>query len=158
ETAVKIDSTAFPYRVKLAYAYMYDDNYVKAAEQASIAIGISTTDAAAYFVLGAADYSLGKYDDAIKYLTIATDKGLNDEGTWNYLGGAYSSTNDFEKARDCFEKALRANPQSVYASKNLGIAYGKLHQLDKALEAFKRALDANPSDPELNRLVVMTYE
>jgi Tfp pilus assembly protein PilF len=75
-----------------------------------------------------------------------------------YLGGAYSSTNDFEKARDCFEKALRVNPQSVYANKNLGIAYGNLHQLDKALESFKRALDANPSDPELNQLVGMTYE
>jgi Flp pilus assembly protein TadD len=158
ETAVKIDSTAFVYRVKLAYAYMYDDSYAKAAEQASIAVGISATDAKAYFVLGAADYSLGKYDDAIKYLTIAIDKGLNDEGTWNYLGGAYSSTNDFEKARDCFEKALRVNPQSVYANKNLGIAYGNLHQLDKALEVFKRALDANPSDPELNQLVGMAYE
>ena len=158
ETAVKIDSTAFLYRVKLAYTYMYDDDYAKAAEQASIAVGISATDAGAYFVLGAADYSLGKYDDAIKYLTIATKKGLNDEGTWNYLGGAYSSTNDFEKARDCFEKALRVNPQSVYANKNLGIAYGNLHQLDKALEVFKRALDANPSDPELNQLVGMTYE
>jgi len=158
ETAVKIDSTAFLYRVKLAYAYMYDDSYAKAAEQASIAVGISATDAQAYFVLGAADYSLGKYDDAIKYLTIAINKGLNDEGTWNYLGGAYSSTNDFEKARDCFEKALRVNPQSVYANKNLGIAYRNLHQLDKALEAFQRALDANPSDPELNQLMGMTYE
>jgi Flp pilus assembly protein TadD len=158
ETAVKIDSTALVYRVKLAYAYMYDDNFPKAADQASIAIGISATDAQAYFVLGAADYSLGKYDDAIKYLTVATDKGLNDEGTWNYLGGAYSSTNNFEKARDCFLQALRVNPQSVFANKNLGIAYGNLHQLDKALEVFKRALDADPSDPELYQLVGLTYE
>jgi protein O-mannosyl-transferase len=158
DTAVKIDSAAFLYRLTLASAYMYDDNYSKAAEQASVAIAISEADPKPYFVLGSADYSLGKYEDAIKYLTVATDKGLNDESTWNYLGGAYASTSNFEKARDCYEKALRVNPQSLNGYKNLGSAYGNLRQFDKALEVFKRGLDVSPSDPELNQLVGMTYE
>jgi tetratricopeptide (TPR) repeat protein len=158
ETAVKIDSAAFLYRLSLASAYMYDDNYAKAAEHAAIAIGISDADPKPYSILGSADYSLGKYDDAIKYLTIATDKGLGDASTWNYLGGAYSSTNNFEMAKDCFEKALQVDPQSLDGYKNLGSAYGNLHRLDKALEVFKRGLDANPSDPQLNQLMGMTYE
>jgi Flp pilus assembly protein TadD len=158
ETAVKIDSAAFLYRLNLASAYMYDDNYAKAAEHASIAIGISDADPKPYSILGSADYSLGKYEDAIKYLTIATDKGLSDESAWNYLGGAYSSTNNFEKAKECFEKALQVNPRSLDGYKNLGSAYGNLHRLDKALEVFKRGLDVNPSDPQLNQLMGMTYE
>jgi Flp pilus assembly protein TadD len=158
DTAVKIDSAAFLYRLNLASAYMYDDNYAKAAEHASIAIRISDADPKPYSILGSADYSLGKYEDAIKYLTIATDKGLSDESVWNYLGGAYSSTNNFEMAKDCFEKALQVNPQSLDGFRNLGSAYGNLHRLDKALEVFKRGLDANPSDPQLNQLVGMTYE
>jgi len=158
ETAVTIDSAAFLYRQNLASAYMYDDNYAKAAEHASVAIGISDADPKPYSILGSADYSLGKYEDAIKYLTIATDKGLRDESAWNYLGGAYSSTNNFEKAKDCFEKALEVNPQSLDAFKNLGSAYGNLHQLDKALEVFKRGLEVNPSDPQLNQLMGTTYE
>jgi Flp pilus assembly protein TadD len=158
ETAVKIDSAAFLYRLNLASAYMHDGNFAEAAKHASIAIGISDTDPRAYSILGSADYSVGKYEDAIKYLTIATAKGLSDAGTWNYLGGAYSSTNNFEKAKDCFERALQVDPQNVDGYKNLGSAYGNLHQLDKALQVFKRGLDANPSDPQLNQLMGMTYE
>jgi Flp pilus assembly protein TadD len=158
ETAVRIDSAAFLFREKLATAYMYDGNYAKAAEQAFIAIGISDADPKSYSILGSADYSLGKYEDAIKYLTIATDRGLNEESTWNYLGGAYSSVNNFEKARDCFEKALQVNPLSLDGYKNLGSAYGNMNQFDKALEVFKRGLDANPSDPQLNELMGLTYE
>jgi len=157
-TAVKIDSAAFLYRLNLASAYMYDDNYSKAAEHASVAIGISNADPKPYSILGSADYSLGKYEDAIKYLTTATDKGLNDASAWNYLGGAYSSTNDFEKARDCFERALQVDPRNLDGYKNLGSAYGNLHRLDKALEVFRRGLDVDPSDPQLTRLMGMTYE
>jgi tetratricopeptide (TPR) repeat protein len=158
ETAVKIDSAAYLYRLNLASAYMYDGDYAKAAEHASVAISNPDADPKAYSVLGSADYSLGKYDEAIKYLTIATDKGLNDESAWNYLGGAYSSTNNFEKAKDCFEKALQVNPQSLDGYKNLGSAYGNLNQLDKALEVFKKGLDTSPTDPQLNQLMGMTYE
>jgi tetratricopeptide (TPR) repeat protein len=159
DTAVRIDPAAFLYRLTLASAYMYDDNYAKAGENASAAIGISgEADPKPYFILGSADYSLGKYDDAIKYLTIATDKGLNDESTWNYLGGAYSSMNNFEKAKDCFERALQVNPRSLNGYKNLGSAYGNLHQLDKALVVFRRGLDLYPSDPDLSQLAAMASE
>jgi Flp pilus assembly protein TadD len=158
ESAVKIDSAPFLFRLNLASAYMDDGDYAKAAESASMAAKISQADPRAYAILGSADYSLGKYDDAIKYLTIATDKGLSDAGTWNYLGGAYSSTNNFEKAKDCFEKALQIDPQNLDGYKNLGSAYGNLRQLDKALAVFKRGLDVNPSDPQLNELMGTTYE
>ncbi len=158
ETAVRIDSTPFLYSLNLATAYMNDDNYAKAAEHAAAAIRISDADPKPYSILGSADYSLGKYDDAIKYLTIATDKGLRDAGTWNYLGGAYSSTNNFEKAKECFEKALQVDLRNLDGYKNLGSAYGNLRQFGKALEVFKRGLDVSPSDPALNQLVGLAYE
>lgn len=158
DTAVAIDSAAFLYRLNLASAYMYDADYAKAAEDASIAMKASETDPRPYFILGSADYSRGKYAEAIKYLTIATEKGLNDESTWNYLGGSYARTNNFDKAKDCFEKALQVNPRSLDAYKNLGSAYGNLNRLDKALEVFKKGLDADPADPQLNELVGTTYE
>jgi tetratricopeptide (TPR) repeat protein len=157
DTAVTIDSAAFLYRLNLASAYMYDDDYAKAAEDASKAMKFSDADPRPYFILGSADYSQGKNDDAIKYLTMATEKGLNDESTWNYLGGAYARTNNFEKARDCFEKALQVNPRSLDAYKNLGSAYGNLNRLDKALEVFKRGLEAGSSDPQLNQLIGTAY-
>ena len=158
EEAVQIDASAFLYRLNLASAYMHAGDYAKAAEHASIAMGISDTEPKPYAILGSADYSMGKYDDAIKYLTIATNKGLNDAGTWNYLGGAYSSTKNFEKAEACFEKALQIDPQNLDGYKNLGSVYGNLHQLDKALVVFKRGLAASPSDPQLNQLMGTTYE
>ena len=158
ETAVSIDSAAFLYRTDLAAAYMYGDNYAGAAAEASRAIQISSTDPKPYSILGSAEFSLGSYDDAIKNLTAATEKGLDDESVWNYLGSAYSRINNFEKARDCFQNALRVNPQSLDGYKNLGSAYGNLNQLDKALEIFKRGLNANASDPQLNQLLGMVYE
>jgi Flp pilus assembly protein TadD len=158
EMAVKIDSTPFLYSLNLASAYMNDDNYAEAADHAAAAIRISDADPRPYSILGSADDRLGKYDDAIKYLTIATDKGLRDAGTWNYLGGAYSSANNFEKARDCFERALQVDPLNMDAFKNLGSVYGNLHQFGKALEVFKKGLDASPSDATLNQLVGLAYE
>ncbi len=158
ETAVKIDSAASLYHLNLASAYMYDHRYAKAAEEASASIRISNADPKPYSIIGIAAYNQGKFDDAIKNLTIATDKGLSDASIWNYLGGAYSSANNFEKARECFERALQANPQNLDAYKNLGSAYGNLHRLDKALEVFKQGLDVNPSDPQLNQLTGLAYE
>jgi Flp pilus assembly protein TadD len=158
ETAVQIDSAASLYHLNLASAYMYDHNYARAAEEASASIRISDADPKPYSILGSADYSLGKFDDAIKNLTIATSRGVSDAGTWNYLGGAYSSTNNFEKAKECFEKALQANPQNLDAYKNLGSVYGNMHRLDKALEVFKEGLGVNPADPQLNQLTGLAYE
>lgn len=158
DTAVTIDSSAFIYRLNLASAYMYAGDFAKAALHAEIATHIPGADARPLFILGSADYSLGRYDAAIKYLTDATNNGLNDASVWNYLGGAYSSTNNFALARDCFQRALQADPQNLDGYRNLGSAYGNLHQFDKALEVLKQGLRVSSTDPVLNNLTGATYE
>jgi len=62
----------------------------------------------------------------------------------NNLGLVYLHLNQLDKAEECFEKALKENPNSEFAANNLGcIAYDK-NNFDKALSWFSKAQTINP--------------
>jgi tetratricopeptide (TPR) repeat protein len=53
---------------------------------------------------------------------------------------------EFDKAREFFERALRANPNSYAARVNLGGALISLGDYDRALQENLKALEMRPSD------------
>ena len=84
---------------------------------------------------------------AIALLQTAVDKSGDNALLRKELGDLYRMSDQFEKARDAYLKALDLGLASGDLNRNLGISYEQLEQ-DRLAEArFKAALEKNPNDP-----------
>ena len=84
---------------------------------------------------------------AIALLQTAVDKDNGNALLRKELGDLYRMSDQFEKARDAYLKALDLGLASGDLNRNLGISYEQLEQ-DRLAEArFKAALEKNPNDP-----------
>jgi tetratricopeptide (TPR) repeat protein len=76
---------------------------------------------------------------------------------WNNLGLIAAQEGRITEATQCFQQALRLNPESVVALENLGNAYRQQKQWGQARAAFERALTVNPESPGANYGLAMVY-
>ncbi len=67
----------------------------------------------------------------------------------NSLGRAYFRRQEFDTARQYFEKAVAAGPDSDIFNRNLASAYLMLDDQEKACEYWRRSLKINPDQPEI---------
>jgi len=92
----------------------------------------------------------GKWQDAIDNYSQALTISPEDSGLFYNMGMAYYDGRKHREAANCFEKALKFDPdfykQSEVAAINLGTVYSDLRQLDKAMDFFKAALEINPDN------------
>ena len=84
---------------------------------------------------------------AIALLLTAVDKGDDNALLRKELGDLYRMSDQFEKARDAYLKALDLGLASGDLDRNLGISYEQLEQDHLAEARFKAALEKNPNDP-----------
>ncbi len=91
------------------------------------------------------DKSVSKDPEALAFYS----KGLDQLKSENY-----------EKATEAFQNAVRIDPQFSFAWDNLGISYRKLGDYDKALEAYKKSLEIDPTGlmPLQNIAIVYQYK
>ncbi|NRT13676.1 tetratricopeptide (TPR) repeat protein [Flavobacterium sp. 28A] len=61
------------------------------------------------------------------------------------LGQKESEKENFKKAVDYFEKAVKEDPKFAFAWDNLGINYRYLNEFDKAIEAYKKSIEIDPN-------------
>jgi len=61
------------------------------------------------------------------------------------MASAYAELGDLAKARDCFEAAVRLNPDNADEWTNLGTVAQQLGDLDTALRAYSQAVQLKPS-------------
>ena len=54
----------------------------------------------------------------------------------------------YEKAIECYDKALKINPNDTEALNNKGVALYRLGRHEEAIECYDRALEINPNDAE----------
>ena len=96
--------------------------------------------------------SAGQYDKVIETIKTKSLRQMEyDAEIWNYLGVAYMSKGDFEKALEAYEMALSLDNDYHVALNNLGIACLSLFletknpkDYQKALHHFKKAIEINP--------------
>jgi Flp pilus assembly protein TadD len=88
---------------------------------------------------GVAAYNDGKYDEAIKFLTEASQQGPKEKSVWFDLGLCYSKKELYNEALAAFEKAIELDAGNYeYIVQKAEVLY-KLQKLDEAEQTFLKA-------------------
>jgi tetratricopeptide (TPR) repeat protein len=71
-----------------------------------------------------------------------------------------SKKENYEKSVECFEKAVKEDPEFAFAWDNLGLDYRRLNNFDKAIESYKKSLEIDPNGlmPLQNIAIVYQYK
>jgi tetratricopeptide (TPR) repeat protein len=88
----------------------------------------------------------GKIDEVIRLGIEVTSKALIPRAEFYYnFGYAYVLKSKLEEAKAEFEKAVRINPDFIYAYNNLGCCLWALGKYSEAIRFFKMAIDRDPA-------------
>ncbi|PYT18503.1 MAG: hypothetical protein DMG59_04140 [Acidobacteria bacterium] len=79
------------------------------------------------------------------------------ETAWNNLGTIAYQTQKFDRAEECFRRALREKPDAYEPLVNLGGVLVTVHKLDEAKEYNQHAVLRRPNDALANSQLGMTY-
>ena len=102
---------------------------------------------------------LGRRDSvsAIERLERAVALAPQFSAAWNELGTINYQTQHFERAEECFRRALSADPRAYEPLVNLGGVLATLHQFDEAWKYNGMAVLERPGDALANSQMGMTY-
>lgn len=102
-----------------------EKNYNESLTYLNKAIEYDRTNAAAYYCLAYVYIEKKENSDclenAIKCVENAGDDNVTKSNGYNIMGNAYWNMGDTKKAKECYKKALEANPNNQYAKENLGL-------------------------------------
>lgn len=92
--------------------------------------------------------SSGETAKALQELGQVTAKNPKDRGAFMLMGMINEQNRDFKNARDCYEKALAADPNYTPAANNLAYLYcEQFGELDKAYTLARKAREVQKNDP-----------
>jgi len=93
------------------------------------------------FLKGVIQADTGKRADAIATYTLLTQEYPELPEPYNNLAVLYAQQNEYDKAREALQGAVRANPDYATAHENLGDVYAKL-----AGQSYAKAQQIEPSN------------
>ncbi len=76
---------------------------------------------------------------------------------WNNLGLLAAQSGKLERAIECFEQALKANPEHIVSLQNLGNALRQGKRYEEAQATLQQALTLSPENPELHYGLAMVF-
>ncbi|MDP2676967.1 MAG: tetratricopeptide repeat protein [bacterium] len=117
------------------------------------AIGIKTDYAPARFLLAQIKAQTGDINSAIEETRNTQFLLPNDIGVLFQLGLLYYQSDQFENARQVFERAIELNPNYSNARYFLGIIYDRQGDKDAAMIQFERVEELNPSVQEVKQIL-----
>ncbi len=77
---------------------------------------------------------------------------------WREVGYRYQKTDNFEKAIECYKKAIELDPEYPCAHNDLGIIYFYLDEPSKSIKEFKKALKIDPNYLGVYTNLAIVYE
>ncbi|XP_014207659.1 small glutamine-rich tetratricopeptide repeat-containing protein beta isoform X2 [Copidosoma floridanum] len=109
------------------------------------AIELDAKNAVFYCNRAAVHSKLGNHYQAIKDCQTALSIDSSYSKAYGRLGLAYSSLNKFKEAKECYEKALKLEPDNESLKNNLQIAEEKLFQIQPEITDTGRASNIVPN-------------
>lgn len=79
--------------------------------------------------------------DCDKVLSMRT---INNATAYNYLGMAYDLMNQYQRAIECYNKAILLEPKNIAAYNNRGLSYKQLGQWEQAILNYSKAIEVSP--------------
>jgi tetratricopeptide (TPR) repeat protein len=145
------ESTDPNFYFNLANVDMTTLNYKKAIEHSNKAIEILPTFVGAYTTRGGAYEMLGDKENALKDFNKAIElaKAQHDPKiavTYFNRGTFYCENEQWEKATDDLNEAVRLDPKNSDAYVNLNLVFKHNKQYEKALEVCNKAIQADPKN------------
>lgn len=115
--------------------------YAEAAARADKYLAGKPRDPQMRFLKGVIEADTGKRAEAIETYTQLTQEFPELPEPYNNLAVLYAQANDYDKAREALQGAVRANPEYATAHENLGDVYAKL-----ASQSYARAQQIEPGN------------
>jgi Flp pilus assembly protein TadD len=99
---------------------------------------------------------MGRAEDAVQFLTRATELKGNDWSTYSALGVAYDQIGDQTSAKTAYERALALNPSEPSILNNYALSRMLAHDPDTARQLMARARTAGgTADPKIARNIAL---
>ena len=101
----------------------------------------------------------GRYDDAVKFYTRASNLKPGDYETLVALGNTLFDAEKLEEAEPWYTKALAQNPKDVNVRTDLGLTFllRERPQYERAIVEFKRSLEVEPTHPQTLQNLTVAY-
>ena len=99
-----------------------------------------------------------RFKDLFKTCTLMLEKFPKSSKLLNIQGIAHHGLAEFDKAINCYENALIANPSYGEAYNNMGNTFKVKGEIDRALESFKKAIVLKPEFAEAYNNMGVTYQ
>ncbi|MBV9505042.1 MAG: tetratricopeptide repeat protein [Acidobacteriia bacterium] len=103
------------------------------------------------------ELSRRRVDAAVAHLQRAVERAPAFAPAWNTLGVIAYQTRSFDRAEECFRKAVGADPDSFESLVNLGGVMVTEHKLDEAMQYNLKAVLRRPNDALANAQLGVTY-
>lgn len=88
---------------------------------------------------------LDRQPEAIALYQHALDRNPNNAQAWKNLGQVYSDFKEYEKEMDCYDKALRIDPELLQARVCRAVTLGRIyHQYDEAITTILECIERSP--------------
>jgi len=128
----------------LGLFYDAENRFEEARRSYERAIEINPSYLDSYYNLGVLLATHGHPEDAIRYLTRATEN--NSPDAYCMLGQVFTLDGRLDEAVIQFQRALEINPNYVRAWSNLGSVRARQDRMGEATECFRKAVGIDPRD------------
>jgi superkiller protein 3 len=137
---------------RLGYVYMVMNNYEEAKNNFLQAIELRENYMEAHYCLGQVYQKLAKPDmakaqehclKAVELFDSDTPK-LVKLGSFTALGNCYRAMENYPKAVEYYEKALKINPDQLSVLNNMAVVYLEQNDFNNAKKYYEKAIKVNP--------------
>ena len=154
--AVAADETKTSYRLALARAYNYSGQEEKAADELKAILDATASHVEAGQLL-AEIYADREDHQAVVDVLAPLLRYRHDYTTYHLLARATYALDDYEKAREYFEEAVKLNPHGASDHYDLGNIYLANNLYALAAESYRRALELGLDSPVLRYKLGSAY-